>query len=373
MAEQNLHDWLALTFLPGIGCTLANRMLVAFGSPANILSSRPDELQRIPGVGPELAGRIAGEPAQSAARRAADRELRALDRTKVDLVPLSDPRYPFLLRNIPDPPLLLYCRGNTGCLDHPAVAMVGSRSATNYGRRISFTLGRELAEHGICVVSGMALGIDGGAHAGALAGGGRTIGVLGCGIDVVYPRQNRSLFGEVAERGLLVSEYPLGSQPEAYRFPERNRIISGLALGVVVVEATLKSGSLITAGQALDQNREVFAVPGRIDSAKSRGTHRLVQQGAKLVHGVDDILEEFHLPPAGGQRQGQAGEVREGQQAISDEELRLLSCLDTYPVNIDELVRLSGFDPAALADLLVRLELRGAVRQLPGQQYELCR
>lgn len=372
MQGQNLKDWLNLIFLPGIGCTLINRLLVEFADPASVLHAAPSQLERVAGVGKKLALRLTRHDVREQAREAADRQLQKLSCSNVSVIPLNDPCYPEMLRNIQDPPILLFCKGNTQYLNHPGIALVGSRSATVYGKRVSSTLGRDLAGHNIPVISGMALGIDGEAHAGALKGNGPTVGVLGCGVDVVYPVQNKELFKAVEENGLLVSEYPLGTQPDAYRFPERNRIISGLSLGVVVVEATKKSGSLITARLALDQNREVFAVPGRIDSAKSQGTHRLLQQGAKLVHSVEDILEEFHFSSVAGKVSPEA-DRSESFGNMDKEEQHLLSCLDTYPVNIDELVRLSGYDAPVLADLLVRLELKGAVRQLPGQQYELCR
>ncbi|MDH3329204.1 MAG: DNA-processing protein DprA [Desulfobulbaceae bacterium] len=370
MQEQNLQDWLTLTFLPGIGCTLINRLLAELGTPADVLTARPGQLKNIDGVGQKLVLRLRDQAVLDKARDSAGRELQQLSRLNISVIALDDHRYPVFLKNIPDPPVLLYCKGNTAYLSRPGIALVGSRSASTYGRRISFALGRELAQNDIPVISGMALGIDGEAHAGALAGKGPTIGVLGCGVDVVYPQQNRTLFREVAERGLLVSEYPLGTIPDAFRFPERNRIISGLALGVVVVEATMKSGSLITARLALEQGREVFAVPGRIDSVKSQGAHRLLQQGAKLVHGVDDILEELHMPSI--ITHTTVTENGAGQPGMSEDEQQLLTCLDTYPLNIDELARLSGYDSAVLVDLLIRLELRGMVRQLPGQQYELC-
>ncbi len=371
MQEHYLQDWLTLTFLPGFGCSLVNRLLTEFGAPGNVLNARPGQLKKINGVGQKLALSLTDKAVTEKARALAGRELHKLSRLNISVITLDDHQYPVFLKNIPDPPALLYCKGKIEYLGRPGVALVGSRSATVYGKRISFSLGRELAQHDIPVVSGMALGMDGEAHVGALAGGGPTIGVLGCGVDVVYPQHNRALFGEVEARGLLVSEYPLGTIPDAFRFPERNRIISGLALGVVVVEATMKSGSLITARLALEQGREVFAVPGRVDSAKSQGAHRLLQQGAKLVHSVDDILEELHLSSM--IHHASPTEKPGGQLGgISEDEQHLLTCLDAYPLNIDELARLSGYDSAALADLLIRLELRGVVRQLPGQQYELC-
>lgn len=370
MLEQKLQDWLTLTFLPGIGCTLTNRLLTEFGDPACILNARQGQLEKVDGVGRKLARQLSDQSVLDKARAAALRELQQLSQHNISILALDDPRYPDILKNTPDPPILLYCKGEITHLNRPGVALVGSRSATSYGRRISFTLGRDLAHHEIPVISGMALGIDGEAHAGALAGQGATIGVLGCGIDVVYPQQNLALFRQVESEGLLVSEYPLGTVPDAFRFPERNRIISGLAMGIVVVEAAMKSGSLITARLALEQGREVFAVPGRIDSAKSQGAHRLLQQGAKLVHNVNDILEELHLSSM--LHQGAQAEPPVKKAGLGENEQHLLGCLDTYPVNIDELVRLSGYDAAVLADLLIRLELKGMIRQLPGQQYELC-
>ena len=368
--NQPLLDWLSLSFLPGVGCTLANRLVHKFGSPGYVLAARPAQLLEVEGVGQKMA-RLITDPGQvQTSKNRAVQELKNVTKGNCNVVCPVDESYPSDLLNIADPPVALFCRGDITCLAKPAVAIVGSRAATTYGKRVSFELARELARHGICVVSGMAMGIDGEAHAGALAGGGVTIGVLGCGVDVVYPHQHAALFNEVAARGLLMSEYPLGTTPDGFRFPERNRIISGVSLGTVVVEASLKSGSLITARLALDHGRDVFAVPGRIDSPKSQGTHRLLQQGAKLVSCVDDILEELDMAGlldnahTAGQRGAQPVELQE-------EEKHLLSCLDVYPIAIDELVLDSGYDAGAIFQMLLSLELKGLVRQLPGQQYEL--
>ncbi len=369
MQQQNLQDWLTLTFLPGLGATLIRRLVERFGSPARVLTADAAQMGGVEGLGKKVIRLFGDRAVVDEARGRARRELQDLSRQQVSVICLDEQRYPPLLRTIHDPPVLLYCRGSLECLQQPAVAIVGSRAATTYGRRISFELGRDLARRGICVVSGMAFGIDGEAHRGALAGGGPTVGVLGCGIDVIYPRQHARLFAAAAANGLLVSEYSLGAGPEAFRFPARNRIISGLVQGVVVVEATRQSGSLITARLALEQGREVFAVPGRVDSLKSCGAHRLLQQGARLVSCADDILEELNL--AASMHTLPGPEDNRGQAAgISEVEQRLLSCLDVYPVNIDELVRLAECAPAEVHDLLLRLELKGLVRQLPGQQYE---
>lgn len=371
MSESMLPAWLALSFLPGLGCTRIHRLVSAFGSPAAVLAASPQELGRVEGIGPGVCRVLADRAAVDQARRQAEQELRASAEQGLELLCPDDTCYPGLLRTIADPPVVLSCRGDLACLASPAVALVGSRAATSYGRRVCFDLARELAGRGICVVSGMALGIDGQAHAGALAGGGATIGVLGCGVDMVYPPQHGDLYRQVRERGLLLTEYPLGTKPEGYRFPERNRIISGMALGVVVVEATLKSGSLLTAQFALEQGREVFAVPGRIDSVKSQGAHRLLQEGAKLVQGVEDIIAELRLT-GGGPGAVVAVGAPEGVPSLSGGEARLLALLEVYPQHVDNLVRQSGQEPSQVLSLLLDLELKGLVRQLPGQEYERC-
>lgn len=371
MLKDTLQDWLTLSFLAGLGSTRISRLVGEFGSPAEVLAAEPDRLGKVEGIGSALVRMFSDRSCIERARKQAARELIVLAEKKIELVTFDDHRYPPSLRTIYDPPVLLYCRGDALLLGQPAVAIVGSRAASSYGKRISYELAAGLARRGICVVSGLALGVDGEAHLGALAAAGATVGVLGCGIDEVYPRQHANLFSEIARHGLLVSEYPLGARPEGFRFPERNRIISGLALGVVVVEASLRSGSLITASLALEQGREVFAVPGRIDSAKSQGCHRLLQQGAKLVNSVDDILEELSLTAALPDRT-QAGPDCDmlSSANMSKAEQQLLGCLEVYPVTIDEIVRQSGHPPAEIIDLLMRLELKGMIRQLPGQQYE---
>ena len=254
------------------------------------------------------------------------------------------------------------------CFPLRLLPLIGSRAATEYGRRIAFRFAGELARESLVVISGAAYGIDAAAHRGALDAGGKTIAVLGCGLDVAYPKPHAPLLAEIGEKGLLLSEYPLGTKPDAYRFPARNRLISGLARGIVVVEATEKSGSLITAALALDQGREVMAVPGRVDSLKSGGSHWLIRQGAHLVRQVDDILEalcwsrqELPATDSSPQRGGKVLSAAEGQ---------LLQALDVYPLDIDSLARKTGLSIVELHGLLLQLELQGVVRQLPGQMYE---
>ncbi|WP_028583548.1 DNA-processing protein DprA [Desulfogranum mediterraneum] len=368
------EEWLTLTFLPGLGCALLNRLLLHFGTPRKVLEAGA-ELQAVSGLGPHTRRLLIDPANRAAARQRAAAELERLKQTDDFLLSLTSPEYPQSLRTLPDPPVLLYARGKPGCLAAPSVALVGSRSATAYGRRVSATLAGELAGQGLTVVSGGAYGIDAAAHQGALDAGGRTAAVFGCGLDVVYPHTHSPLFAEIAEQGVLLSEYPLGTRPEGFRFPARNRIISGLAAGVVVVEATPKSGSLITARLALDQGREVFAVPGRVDSVKSRGCHALIQQGAQLVETAADVLAELMLGAGQGHEPGARALSADALPADQDEaeplqEERILSCLEVYPVDIDTLLRVTAIPVQRIHGLLLQLELKGRIRQVAGQQYE---
>jgi len=302
---------------------------------------------------------------------------------------LEDDRYPERLRAIPDPPPVLYCDGLPEPEDRVAIAIVGARQATSYGVRVTEALARDLSRLGFTIVSGMARGIDAAAHKGALAAGGRTIAVLGCGLDVVYPPEHGRLRAEIARSGSVMTEFPPGTRPLASHFPRRNRILSGLALGVVVVEAAEGSGSLITARLALDQGREVFAVPGPLDAPLSRGPHGLIKQGAKLVETVEDIVEEL-LPqldesacgageqrsrltkaraPAGAQENAEALNLSD----LSAEEKCVMTLITREPVTIDALTARTGLPPAVVAGALLELELKEVVRQMPGQRYYLVR
>lgn len=363
VADAHLLDWLVVTSTPGLGPSGLRLLLERFGGPSAILSASRAELERIPG----LRAGVVHALFRPSAREEAKRELDRTRRQGIAILTWDQPAYPALLSNIPDPPLLLYAKGDLDCLGQPALGVVGARAATSYGRQIAETLAYQLARRGLVIVSGFALGIDTAAHRGALRAGGRTVAVLGNGLDMIYPEQNRNLFDKIAETGTLVSEYPLGTKPDGFRFPARNRIISGLALGVLVVEAARRSGSLITARQALDQGREVFAVPGRVDSWKSEGSHRLLQEGAKLVFRAEDILEE--LPP------GLVGRpVNDAPPASSEplaaEEEQLLALMEVYPQTIDELIRQTGWPTAKVTELLLLLELKHCVESLPGKQYQ---
>src|SRR5713226_8866633 len=288
---------------------------------------------------------------------------------------LADEHYPAWLRAIPDPPPVLYCDGVPEPGDRQAVAIVGSRQATPYGFRITETLAGELSALGFTILSGFARGIDAAAHRAALAAGGRTIAVLGCGLDVDYPPGHASLHAEIAGNGAVLTEFDPGMPPRATNFPRRNRIISGLALGVVVVEAAEDSGSLITARLALEQGREVFAVPGPIDAPTSRGPHGLLKQGAKLVETVDDIVEEL-LPKLDRPLQMAKSEpiaALPEHVELSPSERTVLDLMSREPLHLDDLTERSRLTTPAVAGILLGLELKALVKQLPGQRYCLAR
>ena len=352
---------LALASLPDLGSQRRGLLMDAFPSARAALSASAAEWAHV--LGPRAA---------AAARRRdpdwgwVEAQLRSLGRHEGYAVTSTDPAYPPRLTQIPDPPPLLYVLGaaDPGA---PAVAIVGTRRCTGYGRAVARQLGCDLARRGITVVSGMARGIDTAAHEGALEGGGATVAVLGCGADVVYPAQNRGLYRCILASGAVVSELPMGVRPEAGSFPRRNRIISGLSLGVAVVETPARSGALITASCALDQNREVFAVPGDVTDGRSAGCHRLLKDGACLVEGVEDVVEELApLLPAWA-----AAPAEELTPQLGLTEGRVLERLDTRGRHVDALARETGMAPAELLEALLRLELEGVVVQLPGQYY--CR
>lgn len=296
----------------------------------------------------------------------------ARDRTRLDR---ADERYPAWLGTIADPPAVLYCDGLIEPQDRQALAIVGSRQATPYGLRITETLARELSGAGFTIVSGLARGIDAAAHRAALEAGGRTIAVLGCGLDMDYPLGHARLREEIAMSGAVVTEYAPGIPPLAGHFPRRNRIISGLSLGVVVVEAAEDSGSLITARLALEQGREVFAVPGSIDAPLSRGPHGLLKQGAKLVETVDDIIEDLvpQMEKAAVPTQRPMPFKAMEPPDLSPEERRVWEQMSREPLHLDDLTEQSGLTPAAVSGILLGLELKGVARQLPGQRYYRAR
>jgi len=365
---ERLLPWFSLKSVPGIGNLLFKRLIDRFDSPQRVFNASTADLLEVNGMSRRLAAAIHGHRTPETVKK----DLDLVFAKSYRVVTQTDALYPPLLREIPDPPPFLYVYGG---LDAGTgnIAVVGSRHATHYGIATAKRLSANLAAMGLTVVSGMALGIDTAAHEGALAAGKRTIAVLGSGLEKVYPTQNRNLFHRIAENGAVISEFPMLTEPEAHNFPIRNRVISGMSLGCVVVEATRRSGSLITARLAAEQNREVFAIPGSIQSFNSTGTHTLIKQGAKLVEHAGDIMEEIaHRVESEVDRTGdqkQAPQRRPPQ--LLPEELPVFQALGPYPVHIDDLVRTLNMAPGKLSGILLQLELRGIVHQAPGKLFSL--
>ena len=360
-------EWLALKAVPGLGGILLKRLIERFEFPRAIFNADPAEWRKIEGLGPKAAELLRTyRPDDTAILR----ELDQVDELEIELIPLTHPRYPALLRVTEDPPLFLYLKGKLQREDERAIAIVGARRASGYGRGVTERLARDLAHRGFTVVSGMARGIDGWAHRAALEASGRTIGVLGCGMDISYPPEHRELQKAVESQGAVLSEFSLGTQPVPENFPRRNRIISGLSLGIVVVEASERSGSLITARLGLDQGREVFAVPGPVGSRTSIGTHALIKQGAKLVENVEDIVEELAPVPGTVPERSKTDRPETfGKPALLPEEERIYKLLSAQPRHIDELTATAEFPAAKTAGVLLQLELKGTVRQLAGNLF----
>lgn len=359
-----LAAWLRLLETPGVGRDSARRLLAAFGSPQAALAASTAQRRQV--VGPAQASALEqpaeGHDAQLAATMS---WLARDDGLTRHIVTLGDPAYPPALLESADPPLLLYALGRIDLLSASSVAIVGSRHATPQGRENAATFARQLAGAGLTVVSGLALGIDGAAQAAALEMPASTVAVVGTGLDTVYPRRHHELARRIAEKGLIVSEYSLGTPPLAPRFPQRNRIIAGMTLGTLVVEATLQSGSLITARLAVEAGRDVFAIPGSIHAAQSRGCHALIKQGAKLVETAQDVLDELR-PGAAGSAWGPASPA----ESAPAPESALLQALGHDPIGLDELVNRTGWSAAELNVRLLDLELQGQAERLPGQRFQ---
>jgi DNA processing protein len=360
---EEIFYWLALSLTPGVGGIFIKRLLDRFGTPEAVFQAPLNELLQIEGLGEKVAREIQKGPVE----KKVEKELYLLKEVGGKIITVKDESYPRRLREIYDPPPLLYIRGDLKGEDELAVAIVGSRKTTPYGRWITEKMGQELGRYGITIVSGMARGIDSHAHWGALSGGGRTIAVLGSGVDVVYPPENRNLYKRIIDQGAVLSEFPMSSPPEGGHFPKRNRIISGLSMGVVVVQAGMESGSLITANYALEQGREVFAVPGNVGSDSSRGTHQLIKDGAKLAESSEDILEEV-LPQWRREREAPQ-DVERPVRDLTEEEKVLFEQLGETPLHIDVLIRESQFDPGKVSSLLLNLELKGLISQWPGKCF----
>lgn len=350
--------WVGLSLVPGIGPARFRRLVESLGSPEAAWKARPALLAEAGLDRRTIESLVAARPRIDLAR-----EMEKLQRLGIRLLTLDDPDYPPPLRNIADPPPVLYLKGDLLATDELAVAIVGTRVPTVYGKQVAESFARGLADQGVTVVSGLARGIDSCAHRAALEAGGRTVAVLGSGLDIIYPGENRRLASEIAERGALVSEFPLGTKPDGVNFPRRNRIISGLSLASVVVEAKETSGALITAEFALEQGRDVFAVPGNIFSPTSHGPNRLISEGAKPACSVQDILEELHLETAAEQR-----DVRKAVPE-TETEAEILCCLSHEPLHIDEIRRSVCLPMSVVSSALTMLELKGLARQTGGMNY----
>ncbi len=352
--------WLRLTLIPEVGNAARRALLKACGSPQAVFNASLQTLSAI--VEPPLAERLLRHECQADIDAALD----WADQPGNHLLSLADADYPQSLLSSDDPPLLLYAKGNTAVLNRPMLAVVGSRNATAQGLRDAEAFARTLGEAGLTIVSGLALGIDAAAHRGALATAAGTVAVIGTGADRLYPARNAALAREIAEKGAVLSEFPLGTPALGANFPRRNRIIAGLGLGCLVVEAAPRSGSLITARLAAESGREVFAIPGSIHSPLSRGCHQLIRQGAKLVESAADILEELRW----GARPAAAVGDDDGTGTGTGDEERVLAVLGNAPCALDTLADRSGLTPAALLAMLLPMELAGRVAQMPGGLYQ---
>lgn len=357
--ERRRAYWLALSKMEGLGRRRLATLVQACGSAEAAWNVEPGRLSELAGWGEKarrafLVQRGKIDPVA---------EYLAVQRQGLRVWTMEDEEYPDLLRQIPDPPLVLYARGHPLPRETALLAVVGTRRATAYGRWAARRLARDLAKAGLGIVSGLARGIDTEAHLGALEGGGFTVAVLGCGVDVIYPPENARLYQAIATHGLVLSEFPPGTQPKPGHFPARNRLISGLARGVLVVEAGPRSGALITADLALEQGRDVFAVPGPINSPVSQGTNELIKQGAKLVAAAADVLEEYGLAAP------VQSATRPAPPQLTAREREVLRLLGGGPVQIEELAELSGYNITELAGILTLLEVKGLVQQLPGKQF----
>jgi DNA processing protein len=365
---SDIEAWLALGLIDGLGDESTRRLLVAFGSPAKIFSANITSLERV------VKKKVAYNIVQGADEKRITASLDWLKDSSNSVVTLADSDYPSLLLNIPDPPPLLYLKGKRELLNSSKLAIVGSRNATPQGLANAEAFAEAASNAGLCIVSGMASGIDAAAHRGGLHGAAASIAVVGTGLDLVYPASNRELAHELAQKGALISEFPLGTPAIASNFPRRNRIISGMCHGCLVVEAALRSGSLITARQALEQGREVFAIPGSIHSPLSKGCHALIKDGAKLVESAGDILDELRdeMPDELKSRRPSHSERREANEPEGDESL-LLKYLGHDITNIDTLCVRSGLTVERVSAMLLAFELNGLVASLPGGRYQRLR
>lgn len=356
--DNDLALWLRLSLIPGLGTRLLHRLLVGFGSPQQIFSASRSALAKL--VPAEVASLIRDSVVE---RAALDAVALWLEDPANHVLTLADPGYPRALLETPDPPLLVYAKGRTELLNRRSLAIVGSRSASPQGLINAESFASALSDAGLTIVSGLALGIDAAAHRGGLAGASSSVAVIGTGLDIVYPARNRELAHRLAAEGAIISEFPLGTPALASNFPRRNRLISGMAHGCLVIEAALLSGSLITARLANEQGKDVFAIPGSIHSPLSKGCHALIKQGAKLVETAQDVLEELRMPCSDGPSTAAMAAADPQAQVLLDQ-------LGFDPCDIDTLCERCGFHSDLVLSLLTRLEIDGHIAALPGGRFQ---
>jgi len=361
LAERDA--WLALALIPEVGSATFYRLVQALGSAEAVLGATVEALTRVPGISRQIAQAITSFPWQDILHR----ELRVIETRGLGLMRFGDGNYPELLGAIHSPPPILYLRGTMKPDDRVAVAIVGSRTASPYGSAMAEQISEGLAQRGVTIVSGMARGIDAAAHQAALGVGGRTIGVLGCGLGVTYPPEHADLADRITAQGALISEFPIFTPPKPSHFPRRNRIISGLARGVVVIEAGLDSGALITANYALEQGRDVFAVPGQVTSRFSRGCHQLIKAGAKLTESWEDIWEDIEPQVAAPAQIGL--DLTFTRNPLEPEEILIIDTLEAGPMQIDDLIERTQLPAGQMASLLLSLMLKGLIEELPGKSF----
>jgi len=375
--SPDIENWLRLIRADGVGSTTFAKLLKRFRSVERALSASVSELAKVDGIGFKTAERIA----RSRDKFNTKKELALAAKLGVWIVSAADNRYPPPLKQIYDPPPVLYIKGTLERADNLAIAIVGSRRHSTYGAEQASRFAHLLASAGFTIVSGMARGIDTAAHRGALSAGGRTIGVQGCGLATVFPPENKKLYGLISDSGACVSELPLGYEALSENFPSRNRIISGLSMGVIVIEAPARSGALITAKAALEQNREVMVVPGKVDSPISVGSHRLIKEGARLVDCVEDVMETLgyigqdlkgHISSAAKEAADdvEAPLFDVGRLNLSDAEKAIYDCLGTEPMHADEIIVGTGLGAGKVNSGLISLRLKGLIRQLPGNLFK---
>lgn len=364
MYEEKYY-WLALNMVPGIGRKLYHRLINHFHSPDAVFQTSLNQLMQVEGVGENLAETITSFDVDKAIQQ--EKKLIALN--NVSILTFQDDNYPENLKKIYDPPPVLYMKGNLAKSDIVAVAIVGTRTPSRYGKLVTEKVSSQLAERGVTIISGMASGIDSIAHRAAILVKGRTIAVFGCGVNMTYPAENINLKEKILENGAIISEFPMNTKPERMNFPMRNRIISGLSLGTIVIEAAEKSGALITSDFALEQGKDVFAVPGNINSPKSKGTNHLIKMGAKLIDNADDVIEEFPYEIKTLLQTGNKQKEKTEVPDLSDEENKIYTLLSEEEIHIDTLIQESQLPSQKVSAVLIQLELKDVIKQQSGKMF----